>query len=126
MSQQPDYDRQSETGGTSEVAVLPLLDSGGPKIGCRLKAWTACWQARATRVSALSLLLLNTSLLSACLSQEVPEATLELVPHARLTHPPLSEISGITRSISRDDLYWIHNDSGDEARIFAINGDGET
>lgn len=71
-------------------------------------------------------LLLSTCLLSACLSQQAPENSLELVPHARLTHAPLNEISGITRSISRDNLYWIHNDSGDEARIFAINGDGET
>lgn len=53
------------------------------------------------------------------------EEGLQLVPHARLEQPPLDEISGITRSIHRDDLYWIHNDSGDEARIFAINGEGE-
>lgn len=38
---------------------------------------------------------------------------------------PISEMSGIVKSHSRDDVYWVLNDSGDSARIFAINGKGE-
>ena len=49
---------------------------------------------------------------------------LDIVPVARLTHEPLGEISGIAKSRRRDNLYWIHNDSGDSARIFAIDGEG--
>lgn len=43
---------------------------------------------------------------------------------AELTHGPLKEVSGITRS-SYPGIFWVHNDSGDEARIFAIRLDGE-
>ncbi len=37
----------------------------------------------------------------------------------------ISELSGIARSRRFDDIYWVHNDSGDTARLFAIDGDGK-
>jgi hypothetical protein len=37
----------------------------------------------------------------------------------------INEISGIVKSRRFDDVYWIHNDSGDEARLFAIDSRGE-
>ena len=40
----------------------------------------------------------------------------------RVTHGELSEISGIVKS-SYGDFYWVHNDSGDSARIYAIDAD---
>jgi hypothetical protein len=43
---------------------------------------------------------------------------------AQIAHPPLDEISGIARS-SWPGIYWVHNDSGDTARIFAIDLAGE-
>ncbi len=43
---------------------------------------------------------------------------------AELKHGPLKEVSGITRS-SYAGVFWVHNDSGDKARIFAITLDGE-
>ena len=43
---------------------------------------------------------------------------------AELTHEPLREVSGITRS-SYEGVFWVHNDSGDAARIFAITLDGK-
>ena len=48
--------------------------------------------------------------------------TLELV--TRLDHPGLSEVSGMTAS-GWPNVFWVHNDSGDEARLFAINSDGK-
>jgi len=42
---------------------------------------------------------------------------------AELTHPPLTEVSGIARS-GYPGVYWVHNDSGDAARIFAIDRTG--
>lgn len=36
----------------------------------------------------------------------------------------LSEISGITASRRAPDLYWVHNDSGDRPRIFAVTSGG--
>ncbi len=46
---------------------------------------------------------------------------LELI--GRVEHPALGEISGIVKS-ERGDFYWVHNDSGDEAQLFAIDGAG--
>ena len=47
----------------------------------------------------------------------------EPVEHiGRLTHDALDEVSGIVKS-ERGDFYWVHNDSGDEARLFAIDAD---
>lgn len=37
----------------------------------------------------------------------------------------INEASGIARSYFYDDLFWVHNDSGDSARIFAVGLDGE-
>jgi hypothetical protein len=42
---------------------------------------------------------------------------------ARFEHPPLDEISGITRS-SYPGVFWVHNDSGDSARIFGVDLEG--
>ncbi|MBE0643531.1 MAG: hypothetical protein IH600_05590 [Bacteroidetes bacterium] len=38
----------------------------------------------------------------------------------------LAEISGIAPSRLRDGLYWLHNDSGGEARLFAVDTNGIT
>jgi hypothetical protein len=48
----------------------------------------------------------------------------ELKPYATISHPPIAENSGIVRSRRYPDTYWVHNDSGDKARIFAIRADG--
>ena len=38
---------------------------------------------------------------------------------------PIIEMSGIVKSKRYDDVYWVHNDSGDTARLFAIDGKGK-
>ena len=40
----------------------------------------------------------------------------------RVEHDALEEISGIVKS-TLGDFYWVHNDSGDDARLFAIDAD---
>ena len=40
----------------------------------------------------------------------------------RVEHEALGEISGIEKS-TLGDFYWVHNDSGDEARLFALDAD---
>jgi hypothetical protein len=37
----------------------------------------------------------------------------------------LDEISGLAASVKNPGCYWVHNDSGDEARIYLINTEGE-
>jgi hypothetical protein len=44
--------------------------------------------------------------------------------YARVSHPPIDEMSGIVRSLRYPGIYWVHNDSGGEPRIFAIHADG--
>ena len=46
---------------------------------------------------------------------------LERVGH--LAHEALGEVSGIVKS-ARGDFYWVHNDSGDSPRLFAIDAQG--
>ena len=40
--------------------------------------------------------------------------------------PALDEVSGIAASRKSADIFWVHNDSGDKARIFAIDAQGQT
>jgi hypothetical protein len=48
----------------------------------------------------------------------------QMVPFAKLDCPEIDEMSGIACSRSYPDVYWVHNDSGDSARIFAIHRNG--
>ena len=54
--------------------------------------------------------------LSAALAQAV-----EVV--GRVEHKALGEVSGLVKS-ERGDFYWVHNDSGDSPRLFAIDAAG--
>jgi hypothetical protein len=47
-----------------------------------------------------------------------------LVKVGEVAHPFLTEMSGIARSQTYENVWWVHNDSGDTARIFAIDGAG--
>lgn len=38
-----------------------------------------------------------------------------------MTNPDLKEISGLVASSKNPDVVWVHNDSGDTARIFAVD-----
>ena len=42
-----------------------------------------------------------------------------------LDFEPISEMSGMVKSKRFPEVYWLHNDSGDSARVFAVNGRGE-
>lgn len=44
---------------------------------------------------------------------------------AKLGPGPARENSGIVKSRRHDDLFWMHNDSGDEPRIYPIHRDGQ-
>lgn len=44
---------------------------------------------------------------------------------AKLGPGPAKENSGIVRSRTRDDLFWMQNDSGDEPRVYPIRASGE-
>lgn len=57
-------------------------------------------------------------------AQTASPALLQPAVFARVESAPLGEISGIVKSRRHPDTYWVHNDSGDSARIFAIRSDG--
>ena len=43
----------------------------------------------------------------------------------RMEHPELQEVSGIVRDRTRDDAWWVINDSGCPAKLYRIGHDGE-
>lgn len=43
---------------------------------------------------------------------------------ATITHPAIDELSGMVKSRRYSDTYWVHNDSGDAPRVFAVRGNG--
>lgn len=54
-----------------------------------------------------------------------PEFGDRLDPVATIAHPEVAEASGLVQSETRPDVLWLHNDSGDRPRLFAINASGE-
>ncbi len=48
----------------------------------------------------------------------------DLHPYATMDFPAINEASGLVKSRQWKDVYWTHNDSGDESRIFPIKADG--
>ncbi|MBS3741599.1 MAG: hypothetical protein KGY75_06175 [Candidatus Cloacimonetes bacterium] len=48
-----------------------------------------------------------------------------LEPYATFNSDMINESSGIIKSRSKENLFWTHNDSGDDARIFPVNRQGE-
>ncbi len=48
--------------------------------------------------------------------------TLERV--GRLAHPAIGEASGIVKSRKHPGVFWVHNDSGNAPRLFAVRRDG--
>lgn len=45
---------------------------------------------------------------------------------ARVVAAPINEMSGMVKSRKAGNRYWVHNDSGDTARIFAITAEGRS
>ncbi len=45
---------------------------------------------------------------------------------AKLGEGPAKENSGMVKSRRHHDVYWLHNDSGDKPRVYAINSQGRT
>lgn len=43
---------------------------------------------------------------------------------ASIEHPEADEVSGIVASRKHPGVFWVHNDSGDRPRLFAIRSDG--
>ncbi len=46
------------------------------------------------------------------------------VTRGKITHPEMHEVSGIVESTAFPGHFWVHNDSGDGARIFLIDSMG--
>ena len=63
--------------------------------------------------------------LAACgVACAMPVAAAAVDVIGRVEHEALDEVSGIVKSTSGD-FYWVHNDSGDEARLFALDADSK-
>jgi hypothetical protein len=42
----------------------------------------------------------------------------------RMSNPDITESSGLAMSIENENVFWTHNDRGDQPRVFAFNSDG--
>jgi hypothetical protein len=73
-------------------------------------------------VLTIACLLLCGSLGGPSLAQ--PPDSVRLTHVGRVTHPPIDEMSGIVKSPQFDNTWWVHNDSGDKPRLFAIDSTG--
>jgi hypothetical protein len=58
------------------------------------------------------------------LAQTNPTAPERLIPVATIPHPALAEPSGMVQCGVDPELFWVHNDSGDVPRLFAVGLDG--
>lgn len=56
--------------------------------------------------------------------QNVP--FLEGISKGRIEDARLNEISGMAASYANSDMFWVHNDSGDRARLFLLDDSGRT
>lgn len=71
------------------------------------------------------------SLVLSCNATDTPHNTSAATFHpaqvlGTITDSRLAEVSGIAASVAYEGCFWVHNDSGDEARIFLINSRAET
>ncbi len=57
---------------------------------------------------------------------DVCAAVFHLASTASVADERLIEVSGIAASTGRPGVVWMHNDSGDEARVFGVDERGET
>lgn len=77
---------------------------------------------------AASVLFLYFNLCAMAVAAEAPRlpdtAALKLNVAAQLGSGPAKENSGIVRSRTRPNLFWMQNDSGDEPRVYPIRRDG--
>jgi hypothetical protein len=77
----------------------------------------------------LSLVVLACVLLSGAILftphfDKVPESAYAPAVVGRIASAPLSELSGLVQSPRRKGTFWAHNDSGDSARLFALDAEG--
>lgn len=63
-------------------------------------------------------------MLAAVVLLALSQTTLDLKAVATVKHPAIDEMSGIVLSRTYPGVFWVHNDSGDSARIFPIRADG--
>lgn len=54
------------------------------------------------------------------------DGVLTRIPTGPVADTALKEISGIDAGVRNPNVHWVHNDSGDSARVFAIDGNGVT
>lgn len=64
----------------------------------------------------VSLVTLSGSLMHAQVHPEVNRQAL-----GKVKHPSLQELSGIVPSMANPNCFWVHNDSGDDAKIYLID-----
>lgn len=76
------------------------------------------------KISVSGLLVVLACCASVNAQQQLPLLAPEI--YARVLSAPIAEMSGMVKSRRMENVYWVHNDSGDSARIFAITAEGKS
>jgi hypothetical protein len=80
-----------------------------------------CRYSPALRLPARGLLLTLLLICGDGQQNQALAATLVLEQPLQITFPAVNEMSGIVKSRRFDNVYWVHNDSGDQPRLFALD-----
>ena len=83
------------------------------------------WRKRLAQGVVLGLLALPPAWFLGIIRRSSPQLGFRLEPYASIAHPELDEVSGMVQSQTDPNVLWVHNDSGDQPRIFAISEDGQ-
>jgi hypothetical protein len=92
--------------------------------------WMYVKEGKCSRLSLIVLLMIFNFVCLNDVSLETVEIDLpemepvELQPFAVIDFPAVNEASGLVKSRLWKDVFWTHNDSGDEPRIFPVREDG--
>jgi hypothetical protein len=76
------------------------------------------------KAAILVILMLPAAWFLGLLHRPLPRGGVALRPLATVRQPELDEASGLVQSATHPERFWLHNDSGDVARIFAVGLDG--
>ncbi len=108
---------KQKTCGKKDATVIDMLK---PKLNLTDKKFIS-------NATFFSLALLLTGWFATCMlwSQSPLPRGIKLTPYAVIEHHPVNETSGLVLSPRYPNTLWIHNDSGDIPRLFAINSQGK-
>ncbi len=96
--------------------ALVVLAVTGCLVGARARGWPRHHHARTTTTTTPG---------APALLSRVCAGSASVVSAGTVEHPQVDEASGLSAGVRNPDVWWVHNDSGDAPRLFALDQVGE-